>query len=59
MVYSGRRFVEHPHKNGITVVIINQGRTRCDHIADIRINVDVVDVVDVVPKLMDLTRSAC
>ena len=56
MVYSGRRFVEHAHKNGKTVVIINQGETRCDHIADIRLDADVVDVA---PNLMDQIRSAC
>ena len=56
MVYSGRRFVEHAHKNGKTVVIINQGETRCDHIADIRPDADVVDVA---PNLMDQIRSAC
>jgi len=56
MFYSGRRFVEHAHKNGKTVVIINQGETRCDHIADIRLDADVVDVA---PNLMDQIRSAC
>lgn len=45
MVYSGRRFVEHAHKRGKTVVIINQGPTRCDHIADVRVDADVVDVL--------------
>ena len=45
MVYSGRRFVEHAHKKGKTVVIINQGSTRCDHIADIRMDADVIDVL--------------
>jgi NAD-dependent SIR2 family protein deacetylase len=54
MVYSGRRFVDHAHKNGKTVVIINQGETRCDHIAAVRMDADVVDVL---PTLMQLTRS--
>jgi NAD-dependent SIR2 family protein deacetylase len=54
MVYSGRRFVEHAHKNGKTVAIINQGHTRCDHIADIRMDADVNDIL---PTLMQLMRS--
>ena len=45
VVYSGRRFVEHAHKSGKRVVVINQGPTRCDHIADVRLNADVVDVL--------------
>jgi NAD-dependent SIR2 family protein deacetylase len=45
VVYSGRRFVEHAHKNGKTVVIINQGPTRCDQIADVRLDADVADVL--------------
>ena len=51
MVYSGRRFVELAHKNGKTIVIINQGETRCDHIADIRI---AGDLVQLLPTLMPL-----
>ena len=45
MVFSGRRFVDHAHKNGKTIVIINQGQTRCDHIADICIDADVGEVL--------------
>lgn len=36
-VYSGRRFVLRAHERGIPIVIVNQGETKCDELATIRI----------------------
>lgn len=37
-VYSGRRFVTHAHKLGLPIVIVNQGETKADELATVRIN---------------------
>lgn len=37
-VYSGRRFVMHAHAHGIPVAIVNQGPTRADDLAAVRID---------------------
>lgn len=37
-VYSGRRFVTHAHKRGIPIVIVNQGETKADDLASIRLD---------------------
>lgn len=37
-VYSGRRFVTHAHKLGLPIVIINQGETKADALATVRID---------------------
>jgi NAD-dependent SIR2 family protein deacetylase len=37
-VYSGRRFVTHAHKLGLPIVIINQGETKSDDLATVRID---------------------
>lgn len=37
-VYSGRRFVTHAHKLGLPIVIINQGETKSDELATVRID---------------------
>ena len=49
-VYSGRRFLIHAHKMGKSVVIINDGPTRGEELAHVRINADVCRV------LMSLTE---
>ncbi len=37
-VYSGRRFVTHAHKLGLPIVIINQGETKADDLATVRLD---------------------
>jgi NAD-dependent SIR2 family protein deacetylase len=37
-VYSGRRFVTHAHKHGLPIIIINQGDTKADDLASVRID---------------------
>jgi NAD-dependent SIR2 family protein deacetylase len=37
-VYSGRRFVTHAHKLGLPIVIINQGETKADDLASVRLD---------------------
>ena len=37
-VYSGRRFVTHAHKLGLPIIIVNQGETKADDLASVRIN---------------------
>ena len=37
-VYSGRRFVTHAHKRGIPIVIVNQGETKADDLASLRLD---------------------
>ena len=37
-VFSGRRFVVRAARNGIPVAIVNDGPTRCDELATVRIN---------------------
>jgi NAD-dependent SIR2 family protein deacetylase len=37
-VYSGRRFVTHAHKLGLPIIIVNQGETKADELATVRIN---------------------
>ena len=37
-VYSGRRFVTHAHKIGLPIVIINQGETKADGLATVRLD---------------------
>ncbi|MEY4136836.1 MAG: hypothetical protein RL205_964 [Actinomycetota bacterium] len=37
-VYSGRRFVTHAHKRGQPIVIVNQGETKADDLAGVRID---------------------
>jgi NAD-dependent SIR2 family protein deacetylase len=37
-VYSGRRFVTHAYKRGIPIVIINQGETKADDLATVRLD---------------------
>jgi NAD-dependent SIR2 family protein deacetylase len=37
-VYSGRRFVTHSHKLGLPIIIVNQGETKADDLASVRIN---------------------
>jgi len=37
-VYSGRRFVTHAHKLGIPIIIVNQGETKADELADVRLD---------------------
>jgi NAD-dependent SIR2 family protein deacetylase len=37
-VYSGRRFVTHAHKIGLPIIIVNQGETKADDLASVRID---------------------
>jgi NAD-dependent SIR2 family protein deacetylase len=37
-VYSGRRFVTHAHKLGIAIIIVNQGETKADELASVRLD---------------------
>ena len=37
-VYSGRRFVTHAHKLGLPIIIVNQGETKADELATVRID---------------------
>jgi NAD-dependent SIR2 family protein deacetylase len=37
-VYSGRRFVTHAHKLGLPIIIVNQGETKADVLADVRLD---------------------
>ncbi len=37
-VYSGRRFVTHAHKLGIPIIIVNQGETKADELASVRLD---------------------
>jgi NAD+-dependent protein deacetylase sirtuin 4 len=48
-VYSGRRFVERAHRDGKPIVIINQGSTRSDALATVRIDAKAGQVV---PRLL-------
>lgn len=44
-VYSGRRFVISAHKAGIPIVIVNQGPTRCDDLATLKIEAPLGSVL--------------
>jgi hypothetical protein len=37
-VYSGRRFVTHAHKLELPIIIVNQGETKADDLASVRID---------------------
>ena len=37
-VYSGRRFVTHAHKLGLPIIIVNQGETKADELATVRLH---------------------
>ena len=41
MVYSGFRFVRQAHEAGLSVAILNRGRTRADDVAELKITGDV------------------
>jgi len=52
-VYSGYRFAVRAERNGIPVAIINQGRTRGDHLATIKVEAPLGPTLDALTK--DLT----
>jgi NAD-dependent SIR2 family protein deacetylase len=41
MVYSGFRFVRDAHETGLSIAIVNRGRTRGDDLADLKVEGDV------------------
>ena len=44
-VYSGRRFLMHAHKMGKPIAIVNEGPTRGEELATIRIDGDVCEIL--------------
>jgi NAD-dependent SIR2 family protein deacetylase len=49
-VLSGFRFVRHAARNGVRVAIVNQGTTRGDPLADVRVDGPLGTVL---PRLLD------
>lgn len=47
-VFSGRRFVQRAVSNGVPVAIVNQGATRCDELAGVRISSPLGEVLTAV-----------
>jgi NAD-dependent SIR2 family protein deacetylase len=45
MVYSGFRFVQLAHDTGLPVAIVNRGRTRGDHLAELKVEGDVGELL--------------
>jgi len=45
-VYSGYRFADHAAKNNVPVVVVNQGETRADALATIRLDGGLIPVLD-------------
>ena len=45
MVYSGFRFVRHAGARSIPIAIVNQGRTRADSLAALRVDADCAHVL--------------
>jgi NAD-dependent SIR2 family protein deacetylase len=41
MVYSGFRFARQAHEAGLSIAIVNRGRTRADELADVKVEGDV------------------
>ena len=41
MVYSGYRFVRLAHEAGLSIALVNRGRTRGDDLAELKIEGDV------------------
>jgi len=52
-VYSGRRFVQRAAERGIPIAVVNQGPTRADDLASVRIDGSISQVL---PAALDLTR---
>ena len=50
-VFSGRRFVVRASERGIPVAIVNQGQTRADHLAHVRVDAPIGDVLSQVSTL--------
>ena len=50
MVYSGYRFVRRAVENAKPIAIVNQGRTRADDVATLKIDADCGDILDRVSK---------
>jgi NAD-dependent SIR2 family protein deacetylase len=44
-VMSGLRFVRHAHKRGVPIAIVNQGETRADELADVKIEAPLGEVL--------------
>lgn len=49
-VYSGFRFVERASRVGIPIAIVNLGPTRGDHLASVRVDAPLIDLL---PRLLD------
>jgi NAD-dependent SIR2 family protein deacetylase len=45
MVYSGFRFVAQAHDAGLSIAIVNRGRTRADDLAEVKIEGDVGEIL--------------
>ncbi len=45
MVYSGFRFVRQAHEDGLSIAIVNRGRTRGDDLAELKVEGDVGQVL--------------
>lgn len=54
-VYSGRRFVQHAAERGIPIAIVNQGPTRADDRATIRVDAGLSEVL---MGVLEMTRSS-
>lgn len=55
-VFSGRRFVHRAVANGVPVAIVNQGETRCDELASVRIEAPLGRVLmSLTQKILDFT----
>lgn len=50
MVYSGYRFARRAAEKGTPIAIVNQGRTRADDVAALKIDADCGDILDHVSK---------
>jgi NAD-dependent SIR2 family protein deacetylase len=56
-VFSGYRFVRAAHRSGLPVAIVNQGPTRADDLAAIRIDAPIADVLGHLPRRVTDARA--
>lgn len=57
-VYSGRRFVMRAAQQGLPVAIVNTGETKADHLASIRVDAPLSDVLTRVVRQVDAAIPA-
>lgn len=56
-VYSARRFVTRAHQQGKPIVIINQGSTRCDHLATACLDAPLSDLLPRITSTLAVTSA--